>query len=516
MAAIDDVAAAIADDIAIAAAGGAADGTVDTADAVEEKITYNELQTAAVAQLTKFLADDNLGNFLLMGPGGSGKTTVIASAISAFPKKTFRFASFTNKAVSVFENALLRWRQKQQMKVSASTIHKLLCLDIEYGRDYDDIKFTFDRRRVQYLKDIDVVIVDECSTVAADIYQYLTETREYLFEYDHSIKYIFVGDFWQLPPINEEVSIVFANATAGKWPVAKLSKIMRAANDEIAEVNAFMIAWQTYFRTDTVECRQKTSRFLHEFPRNMFPADKIFPCGSNVYTAYFNRKTATPDIVIVTYSRKNCEKTNAAIQDMIDAKNNNDRKHKYSFFTGDKCCIDRPVEEPILLWKKTTEEHVVVNGTTKVTLYNGDVFDVVDVRDTKLQTSLCYDKIPFFDAQILFVRRSCDGKVANGNVHTLININPAQVETARQYAKRKYTRDMYNEIMGNFYGLFPKIVHGYCLTVYKAQGSEWASVIVNLSSIFHSLCNTKNAIKQVYQSVYTAVSRASKEVYLCF
>lgn len=481
------------------------------ADAKVPDITYNELQAIAVKQLTKFIRDDKLSNFLLMGPGGSGKTTVIASAISAFPERTFRFASFTNKAVSVFEGALAKWKTDKPMKVSASTVHKLLCLELEYGRDYDEIKFTFDKHRIQHLKDVDVVIIDECSTVASDIYRYLIETREYLFEHDHCIKYIFVGDFWQLPPIKEEVSVVFAVATKDKWPVAKLSKIMRAANDEIADVNASMIAWQTHFRTNTPECRQMTARFLADFPRNMFPTDKIFPCGNNVYTAYFNRKIASPDIVIVTYSRKNCEKTNDAIQGMIDAKNNNDRKSKYSFFSGDRCCIDRPVNEPILLWKTTTIEHVTVNGNTKNTLYNGDIFDIVDVKDVKLQTSLCYDKLPFFDAQILYVREE-----KKDTLYTLVNINPVQIEAAKQHAKRKYPRDTYIDLISNFYAMFPKIVHGYCLTVYKAQGSEWASVIVNLSSIFHSLCNTKNATKQVYQSVYTAVSRASKEVYLCF
>ena len=65
-----------------------------------KKIFLNESQLRAYQSVKKFLNSDKMDNFLLLGPAGSGKTTVI---INAFDKSEYKiaFCAFTNKATQV-------------------------------------------------------------------------------------------------------------------------------------------------------------------------------------------------------------------------------------------------------------------------------------------------------------------------------------------------------------------------------------------------------------------------------
>jgi hypothetical protein len=47
--------------------------------------------------------------------------------------------------------------------------------------------------------------------------------------------------------------------------------------------------------------------------------------------------------------------------------------------------------------------------------------------------------------------------------------------------------------------------YGYCLTAHRMQGSQWNQVLVMV----------ENSVMNDYRWVYTAFSRASKELYVC-
>ena len=54
--------------------------------------------------------------------------------------------------------------------------------------------------------------------------------------------------------------------------------------------------------------------------------------------------------------------------------------------------------------------------------------------------------------------------------------------------------------------------YGYCLTLYKAQGSEWQSVLVNLRSLLYSVKDNNLLLK----ATYTAITRAKSNIKLFY
>ena len=78
----------------------------------------------------------------------------------------------------------------------------------------------------------------------------------------------------------------------------------------------------------------------------------------------------------------------------------------------------------------------------------------------------------------------------------------------------------YLNIMSDFIKKYPKLDYGYCITIYKSQGSEWDTVFVNLNSIKWSIIGQNNTATfqkkmTLFKSSYTAMTRASNRLY-CF
>ena len=63
---------------------------------------------------------------------------------------------------------------------------------------------TFTIQGLELISKYRIVVIDECSQIGTDLYDYLID-RAYYFK----VKLIFVGDPCQLPPINEYISKSF-------------------------------------------------------------------------------------------------------------------------------------------------------------------------------------------------------------------------------------------------------------------------------------------------------------------
>ena len=265
------------------------------------ELKLNETQTKAYINLKSFL-NSKESQFLLLGPAGSGKTTVIVNAFNGLPIK-IAFCAFTNKATQV----LCKIADKFSIDFSADfmTIHKLLCLEIKYLDKETEIAFTFDKSKIEHLKNYNVIIFDECSTISRELYKYICEAAEYIkFAYDIQLKFIFLGDYWQLPPVGEEVSIVFDTAIRDKWRVSKLNQVMRSSNETMLKINQNMIEWIPKFKSG------ETADFVSKYPYNLVSKD----LGSYLQLDEFldqyltTWRTETNDCAILTYSRSNCKK----------------------------------------------------------------------------------------------------------------------------------------------------------------------------------------------------------------
>ncbi len=484
-------------------------------------LKLNESQTRAYRTTIKFLESDK-NNMLLLGPAGSGKTTVIVTAFNGKSLK-IAFCAFTNKATQV----LCKIADKFSIDFNPDfmTIHKLLALELIYTGSFineNAISFTFNPTKTAYLKDYDVIIFDECSTISADLYKYIKDTHDYLsFEFGKKLKYIFLGDYWQLPPIKEERSVVFQTATSEQWTVAKLDKVMRSANNKISGINDQMIGLIPSIK------KGELTDFIKDYPYNMVPR-KV--CFYKTFGAWLDKymdtlQNETKDCVILTYSKANCAKTNHYIQDIIDTQASREipKSRKIICFNiGDRCSIERPIELFSIIQKKGICE---LKDSLGISLYNGEIFDIIDVEDVKIKTIINKSKYDssYFDGQKLTISRINNPT----EKFQIMHVNADQVNKTRQKIRMCENRMYYLQIMSEYMKKYPILDYGYCMTIYKAQGSEYHTTFVNLNSIKWSIIDGKsddaqsntsrksNKIASLFRATYTAVSRASTDLY-CF
>jgi hypothetical protein len=459
-------------------------------------------------------------NLLLLGPGGSGKTTVI---INTFNTNLYNiaFCAFTNKATQVLKNI----SKKFGMKFVADflTIHKLLALEIKYLEKETEISFNFSKEKVDHLKNYDIIIFDECSTISKELFSYIRQAWEYIyFKYGHIIKFIFLGDYWQLPPVGEDTSIVFENAVNEKWKVIKLVQVMRSGNDMIQSINTRLLLWVDAFKR---QLKKPLEYFIQKYPHNLvMPKDHPSIYISNLdefLNIYLQTWKRDPDTVILTYSKSNCNKTNFAIQDLIDLKAERESPEERSslkFYIGDRCCIDKPIEICIIKRKTSHNvEYATLDEHTNDSLYNGEIFDIIYAEDIKIRTTL--NKLPYiqpyFDGQILTISRINDKSVK----YEILHIPEPLINKARKTIRSKSKKMVYMTLISSYIKQYPKLDYGYCITIYKSQGSEWNNVLINLNSIKWCIigpghiANIKKK-RTLFRTTYTALSRASLNMWL--
>lgn len=175
-------------------------------------IPYNDKQVQAI-QLMVEHADDKTGDqfFVLEGPAGTGKTACISKVMGEVSGRMVMTAP-TNKAVRVIRESLA------DKTIPTCTIYSLLGLQLmasgevkHIGRLRDDLD----------LSDYDIVGIDEAGMLNKVLVGYLRRVAE---QSPH-LRFIQMGDRWQLPPVKESLSEV--------WDFPKrfeLDKVMRTDN----------------------------------------------------------------------------------------------------------------------------------------------------------------------------------------------------------------------------------------------------------------------------------------------
>jgi hypothetical protein len=480
-------------------------------------IILNDTQLKASILINKFLQSDE-NKFLLLGCAGSGKTTVITYAFTNSIMK-IAFCAFTNKATQVLKTI----SDKFHINFNAEffTIHKLLSLEPKYLDNESELSFIFTKNKLEHLRNYDVIIFDECSTISAELYNYISQAYDYmLFAHNHKLKFIFLGDYWQLPPIGEDISVIFTESRLHNWPIAKLTKVMRSKNDQITTLNTSLLNYIDMFRyASESKNRESIDNFIIEYPYNLITDKSHYLHNAvDLYDIYLDTmKNKTQDIIILTYSNVNCIKTNHAIQDRIDAIASRDSNRTYlRFYPGDRCCIDKPIEVfniSTILDESNKQLYTIISNTTNTHIYNGEIFDIINTEDTNIKTMLNYAKYgtpPYFPAQILDIRR-----ITDNSIFRIIHIDKSHILDARKKIRPRVYRSEYINLMTSFIKIFPSLSYGYCITLYKSQGSEYNTVLINLLSIKYSLTQNKTTIvekKALLRATYTALSRASHVV----
>ena len=132
---------------------------------------------------------------VLNGYAGTGKTYLLKHFLNSNFKGSCCPTAPTHKAVRVIETALNR---------KGKTLQSLLGLRLNTDLEAFDISSPqFDPLGEERIKYYNLVIVDECSQVNEGLYNLIKLKAS-----QHNTKVLFVGDFCQLPPVKEEISVI--------------------------------------------------------------------------------------------------------------------------------------------------------------------------------------------------------------------------------------------------------------------------------------------------------------------
>lgn len=160
-------------------------------------ITLNDGQEAAVNTILQFLNQPGESEILMEGSAGTGKTTCIQRVVMDRDDLEFVLTAPTNKATKVLRETSMR---EGLSSIDCRTIYSLLGLRVQKDSEFVQVEPLAESDVHNY----QVVIVDEGSMVNKKLRKFISDATLSL-----PVKFIFMADPMQLPPVNEDKSDVF-------------------------------------------------------------------------------------------------------------------------------------------------------------------------------------------------------------------------------------------------------------------------------------------------------------------
>ena len=457
-------------------------------------------QKNAISLFKKFL-DDDTDAFILQGYAGTGKTTIVKEMISMLKNEecSYSLLASTGRAAKILSDATQN---------ETYTIHSLIYQFKDFNQNLENLVTEYERTGVDssgqlYLvfmlepvndnKKTRFYFVDEASMVSDKEDKRIAQATfgsgkvlSDLFSYDPKGKFIFIGDSCQLPPISQTespaLSASYLQDVCGKKTiVASLTQIMRQKNDNDI----------------TVAAQKMRGLYLHpqvgkwaKFPLRGFRNIHLLTSQYELVQKYIERikKYGYNDSTLICHTNKQCDVITKLVRPALG--------------------IMSPTiqEDDLLLITQN-------NGLTG--LMNGDLAKVKSVSVKERRAGLTF---LFVSLEEITSKRSCSALMIADILNTSnINLTSAQqkqlfIDFSIRMKARKISQDSETykiEMQKDPYLNALRAVYGYALTCHKAQGGEWNNVYLDLPRNISA-----QSKPYVYQWMYTAMTRAKKELYL--
>lgn len=457
-------------------------------------------QQSAFNEFKRFLdADTNV--YILRGYAGTGKTTLIRHFIDELKrqKRSYVLLASTGRAAKILSN---------MTGCSASTVHGLIYKFTDINQDMESMDKDSTESLVdkigQLLLNFDlcpldddgerdkVYLVDEASMIS-DVKDANQQSMfgsgkllSDLLTYNPNGKYVFIGDACQLPPVGQPESPAlsvnyFLNTFGIDAMNTELTDIVRQKADNDI-VQSAQLMRHLYFSPQP----WKWAKFPLKGFRNIHllssPAELYSEYLRSVKTDGFNNAT------LIGYSNKQCNSVTNFVRPALGISSK-------TLAAGDLLLIT---------------QNNYLSG-----LMNGDLVVVQDVRGTERRAGMSFLMVQvkeLFTGKVysqLLLEDILYSNITNLTAEQQKNLYVDFYYRMKDKGIKQKSAKFRQMMMQDPYLCAIRAVFGYALTCHKAQGGEWDKVFLDIPK------NLPQAEKPgVYQWIYTAMTRASKELYI--
>lgn len=409
---------------------------------------------------------------LLSGAAGTGKTHLISHIVTNLCKVYFDdiyILAPTNKALKI-----IRYNLEPCLNIKYQTISRFLDQGIEYSKEG---KIKYKTKCYKQKENIKYVFIDEASMINKNNWE---DIKKHILGKVPNVKILLIGDKYQLPPVNEQISPVFKL----DLQTFNLNNILRTKNNDIIE--KYDEYRQSVIKNTVIKSEEnKNFRYIKDI--------------SKVIKKNFNYKKDK----IISYSNHSVDKYNELVRNII---------------------FDYP-EDKFVIGEKLIFKNSIKIGND--CFYANDELIVINVGDNYCSvddnlTLLAKDKrlSELFTQHIFSVYRLQVAMNASVNVFNVIKDDDREKfdkyfnDIFEKIKSLNLTKKEYSKTWDLFYtiknSMDAPLNYSYALTVYKSQGSTYDKVFVDIENI-------KNCVKDnktLCRSIYTAVTRGSSKIFV--
>ncbi len=427
-----------------------------------------------------FLTDDKQEKktLLIKGFAGTGKTSVVAALVQALP--FFKLKSLmmapTGRAAKVMTSYAAR---------TGFTIHKVIYKQVA---DPSSGAMQFEKAKNYYKQT--VFIVDEASMLSDDFGQNLLQDLiDFVFQHP-SNRLIMIGDVAQLPPVGSP------NSPALDGDYLRRHYRLHVAETLLTEVmRQDALSGILYNAT---KLREELSKevFQVQFQTKGF-TDFFKMTGERLEDGlrYAYQKFGVEDTTIICRSNKQAVQFNEYIRRAI-------HYYESEIEVGDMLMIVR-------------NNYFYMEDSERVGfLANGDFVEVMKIRNfeelygfrfAKLELRLLdYPDEPHFEAKVILdcLHAATPALTQEQNRSLYHQVQEDYLDVADKKERiRLIKKDPYLNAL--------QVKFAYALTCHKSQGGQWKAVFVEQGYLKDEMVD-----KEYLRWLYTAVTRASEELYL--
>lgn len=443
-----------------------------------DTLILNEDQLAGLERLKDFLKNSTTllstttqKQIRLVGPAGTGKTTLLKHLISKRDVSRWVFAAPTNKATGVLRSMLKEYSQNFR------TIYSVLGLRMQSDEDRMILTRPF---RVD-LSHLDVIVIDEAGMVNAELKDYVQEAVRM-----YDLKVIWVADQYQLPPVGEPSSCIFDIDCAE----VVLSKVERHDNQ--------ILTLATYVRSvihDVTHNRSGGS--LKDFVSDNDKMSGVWALSQDRFLErikkYANNGEFSgkePSTVGTAWRNKTVDYMNGVVRQCLFSK---EERQSGQWLVGDRIVLTAPVQEH----HSDAYDEVQMKANTDD---SGIILDVAVVQHPVYREYGVYMLCVELDTG-----EPINLTVAHESSHDAIMRRLQMMASdARKPGKSHLWKGFWK-----FKESFHSIKYGYCMTVHRMQGSTTTNIFVDTEDILYNPSR-----EEALRCLYVGLTRPTTKLFL--